>query len=274
MKEFRKKQVRLKKILNICVVFTVVYLFVYYGVAPMLETNLSTILDFVGFGFVIATVSILFVYSSKYGRCDKFLESVENEINDNGYYLYARNESNIEDYIKSIKTDLVNNGFSVNDNVEIDELEFCTRGIKKNEFVYIIDCENVDKNDIVAYLQSAMYDVTSVNIRRKCNSILVYVCNKADDEAISLSKMITPLGKKEQIKFANAIIELDTGRCYCLGNVPTKCQQMIVNYAMGCDIPLEDRYIAKDKLEFQYELEKKMESFNIKDFKNDNFYVH
>lgn len=278
MREFRKKQKKLKKIMNTLVIATAIFLFVYIGVQPMLPDLVgqigTVVISYINDILILICLVVLFIYFSKYGKSDKFLESIEYELSDTGYYYTAREEKNIDDYVSSVKNDLINNHFSVDDNVEVDEFIFDTRGLKKKEFFYIIKDEIIDKNDILAYQQSAIYDVTSVNIRRKGDGVLLFVCDKADESAIALSKMITPLGKKEQIKFANAIIETSTGCCYFLGNNPTKCQQMIVNYAMGCDIPLDSKYIGDERLAFQDELEEHMKSFNIKDFKNGTFYAH
>lgn len=85
---------------------------------------------------------------------------------------------------------------------------------------------------------------------------------------------MTFLGKKEQLKIALAVCEMSTGRVYFLGNVKTKCQQMIANFAMNCDVPINDKYIGKERLSFQDELEEKMKSFNIKDFRAGKFSAH
>lgn len=278
MREFRKKQKKLKKIMNTLVVVTAIFLFVFIGVQPMLPDLVgqvgTMIIGYANDVLILVCLVVLFIYFSRYGKSDKFLESVENELSDTGYYFTARKQSNIDDYSNAVKNTLIDSRFVVEDNVEIDDFTFDTRGMKKKEFFYIIKDEIIDKNDILAYQQSAIYDITSVSIRRKGNGVLLFVCDKADDSAIALSKMITPLGKKEQIKLANVIVELSTGRCYFLGNNPTKCQQMIVNFAMGCDIPLDSKYIGSERLAFQDELEEHMKSFNIKDFKNGTFYAH
>ena len=43
---------------------------------------------------------------------------------------------------------------------------------------------------------------------------------------------------------------------------------------MNCDMPIKDKYIHKEKMPFQLELEKKAEKFTLKDFNNGNFYLH
>ena len=124
------------------------------------------------------------------------------------------------------------------------------------------------------YLESVINDITINSLKRKGNVVLCFVTDNAKEDAISLSKMITPLGKKEKIKIALSICETATGRVYFLGNVQTKCQQMIANFVMNCDVPIKDQYIGKEKLQFQFDIEEKMKNFNITDFKNGNFYVH
>lgn len=274
MREFRKKQKLFNKIFKLLVIATVVFLVVFIGIEPILSKNIVVVFNYISDAMIVLCLVLLFIYSSKFGKSDKFLESIENELSDTGYYFYARIDNSIDGYKNSVRDSLIANGFSYEENLEIDELEFTFRAMKKNEFIYAVTDETIDKNDLIAYIQSAIYDVTSVNIKRKGNGVMLYICDKATDDAIALSKMITPLGKKEQLKFANAIIELSTGRCYFLGNVSTKCQQMIANFAMGCRIPLEEQYIGKERLAFQDELEEHMKSFNIKDFKNNKFYAH
>lgn len=274
MREFRKKQKRLKYIMNTVCSLTAIVLFVYIGIEPMLNSTVSNVINFSSYILILISVVVLYLYFTKYGKSDKFLEAVENELSDVGYYLTSREEKTVESYEKIVIEDLKNNGFSIESNVEVDELTFSYRAIKGKDVFYIVSMDEVDKNDIIAYQQSSIYDITSVTIKRKANAVMLYICNNADDGAISLSKMITPLGKKEQIKFANAIIELSTGRCYFLGNKPTKNQQLIANYVMNCEIPIKDKYKATEKLSFQYDLEEHMKDFNIKDFKNGNFYAH
>ena len=278
MNEFRKKQKKLKKIMNILLMFTTVYLFVYIGIEPIIAKAcadiVTIILGYLCDGLIIAALIVLFIYYSKYSKSDKFLQGVEDELDDTGYYITAREEKDIESYKDAVITDLRNNGYKVDEKVEIDELEFTAVAQKKNEVVYILDEDVVDKNDVIAYLQSAIYDIVNINIKRRANCVLLYICNQAEDGAVSLSKAITPLGKKEQVKFANAIVELSTGRCYFLGNKPTKCQQMIANYAMNCNIPIDEKYIGTEKLPFQSELAEHMKDFNLKDFKDGTFYAH
>lgn len=264
--------------MNIILIASAVFLFAYIGVYPMIKDAIGNAgfraLSYFSDILIIVCCAILYVYYSKYGKTDRLLESVENELADNSYYLTSRTEGSIKDYKKAVIEDLRKNGYVIDEKVEIDELEFDAVAYTKKELVYIVTNDIVDKNDLIAYAQSAIYDVTSIKIKRKANVVMLYLCNNADDGAISLSKMITPLGKKEQIKIANAIVELDTRRCYFLGNMPTKCQQMITNYAMNCNVPIKDEYIGKERLAFQDELEEHMKNFNLKDFKAGNFYIH
>ncbi|MGN0531881.1 MAG: hypothetical protein ACI4IN_03695 [Eubacterium sp.] len=278
MREFRKKQKKLKTIMNIMIAVTAIYMLVYIGTEPFIVKefgiNVNQICNLSCDVLVVVTLAVLFVYTSRYGKSDKFLEGVENELSDTGYYYTSRMERDVESYTKTVVDDLRSNGYKVDEKVEADELEFTAVASKGKEFFYILAENDIDKNDVIAYLQSGMYDLTNSKLKRKANCVMLYICDKADDGAISLSKMITPLGKKEQIKFANAIVEISTGRCYFLGNKPTKCQQMIANYAMNCQVPIKEEYIGKENLPFQQELEEHMKSFNVKDYKNGTFFSH
>lgn len=277
MREFRKKQKKLKRLMNTIVIVTAIYFLVLIGIEPIVA-NYSNIL-FVAMGYiadalVVACLIVLFTYFSKYGKSDSFLESIEYELSDIGYYFTSRTEKESESYKNAIVKDIRENGFSVDEKVVINDFDFSAVGRKRNEAVYIVNIDNLDKNDVIAYIDSVVYDITAVNVKRKATAILVFITNKADDGAISLSKMITPLGKKELIKIANAIVELDTSRVYFLGNKVSKHQQMIANYVMNCNVPIKDEFKANEKLPFQDDLEEKMKSFNIKDFKNGTFYAH
>lgn len=278
MREFRKKQKRLKKIMNSVVIVTAVYLFVYIGVEPVLAKSLGAtvtmIAAYLSDILVVASMAVLFLYFSKYGKSDKFLESVENELSDTGYYFTARQEKDIDSYYNAVVENLRLNSFSVDEKVAVDDFEFTARATKGKSVIYILKEDEVDKNDLIAYQESAIYDLTSINLKRKADVVMLYICDRADDGAVSLSKMITPLGRKEQIKIANAVVEVPSSRCYFLGNKATKCQQLIANYAMNVEVPIKDEFKGKEQLPFQAELEEHMKEFNIKDFKAGTFYAH
>ena len=278
MKEFRLKQRKLKKIMNIFCIITAVFMFVYIGVEPFLPDIIGSVGTLcVGYAadvLVVVSVALLFVYFSRHSKSDSFLEYIEYELSDCGCYFTSRQETSQKDYLVAVLDDLKSNGFNIETNVEIDGFTFDVRAIKGKEIFYIVCDDEIDKNDVIAYQQSAIYDITAVNVKRKANAVMLYICKNADDGAVSLSKAITPLGKKEQIKIANSIVELSSKRCYFLGNKPTKCQQMIANYVMNCALPIKDKFKLNEKLPFQYELEEHMKNFNIKDFNNGTFFAH
>lgn len=277
MKEFRKKQKRLYAFMKALIIVAAVCIFIFIGIKPavaQVSTVAVMVCNYTCDFLILSAMAVLFIYYSKYGKSDAFLTSVENELSDAGYYLTSRAENTQNDYVNAVILDLQNCGYSVNRNVEINELEFDFKAESRKEFFYCIKTDNADKNDILAYLDSVIYDITVKSLKRKGNAVICFVTDKAEDEAIALSKMITPLGKKEQIKIAVAVCELSSRRVYFLGNIKTKCQQMIANFVMNCDVPIKEQYIGKERLPFQVELEEHMKSFNIKDFKSGNFYAH
>lgn len=277
MREFRKKQKRLFNLMRAVVIFGAVFIFIYIGVQPYvaeLSNTASVICGYICDFLVIAVLVMLFLYYSKYGKSDSFLTSVENELSDTGYYLTSRSESTQQEYLQVMYDDLNQCRYSMSKSIEINEFEFDFKAEKKKEFFYCVCVDSLDKNDILAYLDSVIYDITVQNVKRRGDAVLCFVTDKAQEDAVALSKMITPIGKKEQLKIALAVCELSTQRVYFLGNVKTKCQQMIANFVMNCDVPIKEQYIGKEKLPFQAELEEKMKSFNIKDFKDGNFYAH
>ena len=251
MREFRKKQKKMKKIMNILLTITIAYILIYYFIQPTLTaavgTGVTMVVLYIMYGFVLACMVVLFQYTNTYSKCDKFLESVENELSDTGYYYTSRTEKTAEEYSKAVENDLKEHGFSLSFNETIDAFEFDCVARKKKEYFYIINIDELEKSDIVAYLDSAIYDVTAVNISRKGDGVLM---------------------------FAIAIVELSTSRVYFLGNQPTKCQQMIANYAMNCEVPIKDEFKGTERMQFQDDLEEHMKEFNLKDFKNGAFFAH
>lgn len=277
MNEVRKKQKRLYGIMKWLTVFGALFLIIYIGISPIVsQANqiVSVVLYDICNITVVAVLAVLFVYYSKYGKVESFFNNVENEITDAGYYLTSRQESSVNSYCETVLEDLKNCGYYIDKSLELSELDFYARAIKRHEFFYIADVENADRNDILAYLESVIYDLTMSIVKRKGCGVLCIITDNADESAVALSKMITPLGKKEKLKIAIAVAEVSTGRVYFLGNDKTKSQQMIANFVMNCDVPIKDKYIGKEKLPFQYEIEEKMKSFSLKDYKNGDFYIH
>ena len=276
MEEIRKKQKLLKKIMRALVILTAVFLFVYIGVAPFISKNadLYTALNYTCDALVIVSLALVLFYYSRYSKLELFLNDIEHEINDFGYYYTAREEREINPYFEAVTEDLKNNGFSLEKNLELSELNFDARALKTKEFFYLVCVDSLDKNDIIAYLDSAVYDVTVGNLRRKGNCVVAFFCSSVEEEALSLSKAVTAMGRKNQLKFTVAIVDVVQGKVYFAGLYPTKCQQMTANYILNCEVPIKDEYIGNEKLKFQYELEEKMKHFNINDFKNGTFKVH
>ena len=276
MNEIRKKQKRIKKIMRIIVVITAVLLLVYIGVAPFLSATpaLYTAMNYLCDILVILSLVLVLFYYSRYSKLELFLNDVEGEINDCGYYLTAREEKDVASYYNAILSDLKNAGFSIENNLELSELNFDCRALKAKEFFYLINFDELDKNDVIAYLDSAVYDVTVGNLKRKGNCVVAFICSSVDEDALSLSKAVTAMGRKNQLKFTVAIVDVLKGRVYFSGSNPTKCQQMTVNYIMKCEVPIPDKFKGEEKLQFQYDLEEKMKNFNINDFKNGTFSVH
>ena len=276
MEEVRKKQKSIKKIMRISVIITAVLLLVYIGVAPFLSATpaIYTAMNYVCDILVIVSLVLVLFYYSRYSKLELFLNDVEGEINDCGYYFTAREERDVDSYYSAVQSDLKNAGFSIENNLELTELNFDCRAMKAKEFIYISCIDELDKNDVIAYLDSVVYDVTVGNLKRKGNCVAAFICSSVDEDALSLSKAVTAMGRKNQLKFTVAIVDAPQGKVYFSGLMPTKCQQMTANYIMKYEVPIPDKFKGEEKLKFQYELEEKMKNFNINDFKNGTFSVH
>ncbi len=277
MREFRKKQKRLYRIMKPLIIFSALFIFAYIGAEPFVaEWNnvVAVVCNYVCDFLVIANMFVIFSYYSKYGKCDSFLNVIEYELSDYGFYYSSREENDETSFVNAMKEDFISEGYSVNTKVEINDFDFDVTAMKKKEFFYVSSVQSLSRNDILAYLDSVITDITVQNLKKSGNAVLCFVTDSAEEDAIALSKMITPLGKKEKIKIAICIVEPSSKKCYFLGNMQTKCQQMIANYVLRCDIPIDDKYKGDRRLPFQDELEERMKGFNIKDFKNGTFYAH
>ncbi len=277
MNKFRKKQKRLFAALKALIVFTIVFIFVYIGAQPYIadfNQTLDLVFNYLCDILVIITLVVIFVYYSKYSKCDSFLTSVEYEINDAGYYFTSRTESECSDYLNAVYNDLHSNCFAMSKDIEINDFTFDLRAYKKKEFIYTAVIEDLDKNDVVAYLDEVIDDITIKNLKRKGNAVLCFITDKANDDAVELSKTVTPLGKKETVKISICIVEPQSKKVYFRGNEESVCRKLTANYIMNCEIPIKDKFIHKDRLPFQLDLEEQMEHFNLKDFRDGKFYVH
>lgn len=277
MRSVRKKQKNFYKFLKGLVIFSVIFIFVYIGAEPYAKAYSADLAVGVNYAcdiLVIANLVVIFLYYSKYGKVESFLKDIENELEDAGYYISAREKENLTERCDTICKDLENNGYKISKNIDVKDFSFNVRALKGKNYFYIVKIENLDKNDVLAYLDEMIYDLTSNCFKRKGNGVLCLITDNAQDDAVEISKMITPLGRKGQLKIALAIDETDTGNVYFQGNEETKNKTLIANFIMNCDMPIKDKYIHKEKMPFQLELEKKAEKFTLKDFNNGNFYLH
>ena len=277
MREFRKKQKRLFKIMKGLIGFTVAYILIFIGITPTVQNysnQLFVILNYASQVFALLALCIIFLYYSRYGKSNSFLERTEKEIDDYAYYYTSVTANNERDFINHLTDEFKHNGYNITQNTEISEFDFDICAEKKNEFFYAANISKVSRNDVLAYLDTVITDITIHKIKRKGNAVMCFVTDKAEDDAVAVSKMITPLGQKEQLKIALCIVEPETKKCYFLGNMETKCQQMILKYVMNSSSPISDNLKGERHMAFQDELEERMKAFNIKDFKDGTFYSH
>lgn len=277
MREFRKKQKKLFKIMKALIIFTAVFILVYIGIKPTAENlnaQLALALNYITQILIILNLPIVFLYYSRYGKCDSFLERTECEISDYAYYFTSYDKMNENEFISTIRNELTANAFAVSQNTEISDLDFDICAVKKKEYFYVCNVSSVSRDDVLAYLDAVITDITVHKLKRAGNAVLCFVTDHAQEDGVALSKMITPLGKKEQLKIAVVIAEPETKKCYFLGNMETKCQQMILKYVLKSSSPIPDALKGERHMKFQDDIEEKMKSFNIKDFRDGTFYSH
>lgn len=277
MREVRKKQKTAHKYMKVLVIFSVIFIFVFIGAQPYLSEvskTLSVAINYICDILVLASLVYIFVYYTKYGKVEPFMHDIENELEDAGYYISARVCDTPTELTKEICADLTSYNFKISKDLDVKDFTFDLRAFKGSSYIYLAEVESLDKNDILAYLDEMVFDLTSNCFKRKGDAVMCFVTDKADGSAIEVSKMITRLGRKGQLKIALAIAETDTGNVYFQGNEETKTKTLISKFVMHCDLPLEDKYIHKGKMQFQLDLEDKVKSFTVKDFNSGKFYIH
>lgn len=259
------------------IICSFIFIFIYIGAEPYVadySNYAAMICSYVCDILIIANLCFLFFYFNKYSKCDSFLEAIEYEIDDYGYYFTARAENDEESFIKAMQKDLMQSRFALESNIEINEFDFAFAAYSKKDFIFAANIPSLSRNDILAYIDSVIYSITVQNLKRKGNAVICFVTDKAEEEAIEISKMITPLGKKEQIKISLAIVQPSDKKCYFLGNKQTRCRQLIADYVLKCSIPIPEELKGERHLPYQDKLEKHMEDFDLKSFKNGTFYAH
>ncbi len=277
MKKIRKKQKKLFKMMKFAVVLALIYFAVYIGARPYIESAgavAAVVCSYINDALVIACLILVLVYYSKYGKSNAFLTRIEYEIKDCGYYYTQNTPKDRAEFINELVGSLKNNGFAVNSNVEFDELEFDYTAIKRKEFFYVVDVDSLSREDVLAYLDVVVNDLTVRNLKRSGNCIICFVTDKAENGAVALSKMVCTFGKKEQLKIALAVVEPDNSKCFFLGNMQTKCKRLVADYIMRSPTPIPDSLMHKERLPFQDELETHMEEFTLKSYNDGTFYAH
>ncbi len=277
MRDFRKRQKKLYRIMKSLIIVGTLFIFIFIGAKPYIEnanTAAAIICSYICDILVVANLIVIFSYYNKYGKSDSFLEVIEHEISDNGSYITSRKEKDAKSFVSALLNDFKSDGFMIKSKIELDEFDFSVVASKRKEFFYVADIESLSREDIIAYIDVVINDITVHNLKHSGNAVICFVTDKAEENAVALSKMITTLGKKEQIKIALIIVEPSCGKCYFLGNMETKCRAMIAEYIMRCKIPFDEKNIGEKHLPFQDELEKHMQSFDIKQFRNGSFYAH
>ncbi|MDE5995470.1 MAG: hypothetical protein K2G56_00960, partial [Eubacterium sp.] len=136
------------------IIFSVIFIFIFIGAQPYVE-KFSSIADMVCRYLcdilIVANLCVLFSYYSKYGKSDKFLESVEYELSDYGSYITSREEKNEKAFIKAMQNDFSRNGYAVNSDIEIDEFDFSFTASPKKEFLYTVETASLSRSDVLAY---------------------------------------------------------------------------------------------------------------------------
>ncbi len=257
-----KKQQRFKKIRNAFVILTAALVLIYIGIEPYFQKRVgnTTVYELILFAVCLAVLVLVFVYNSKYGKLEERYEDLRLKCEDAGYYFTSREEKDIPSFLGTVEADLRYMGYKTEKDITVSDLPAELSAYKKNEFFYAVSTDRLERSDIIAYVDAVMNDVTVVNLKRKGECVILFVCNEGDGEALKLSKDIyrVSTSRNSRVVFTPAIAELETGRVYFPGNRISRAQKMIVNFVMNCDFPIKEEYIGKEKLSFQLEAEKEL----------------
>lgn len=155
--------------MKIAVALALVYFVVYVGVAPYIERASAVaaiVCNYINDALVIACLAVVLVYYSKYGKSNAFLTRIEYEINDCGFYYTQNTPKDRVEFINELVGSFKSNGFAVNSNVEYEELEFDYTAMKRKEFFYVVDVDSLSRDDVLAYLDVVVNDLTVRNLKR------------------------------------------------------------------------------------------------------------
>ncbi|MBR6392758.1 MAG: hypothetical protein IKS12_05670 [Eubacterium sp.] len=274
MTDFLKKQRAFRRLRNISIIVSAVMIFMYIGAEPYIEKGFGNTAPFqlALFVLVIISMALLFIYESRFAKAAEFIQDIGYEISDSGYYLTTREEKDAAEFTKAAVNDLKADGYRCESAISVNGLEFAAVAVKGNEFIYFVSVDTADKNDIIAYTDSALYDLMQNKLKSKGNCAVVFLCSNADDSAVRLSKSVSrTFSGKKVLKVGYAVAELPTGKIYFRGNEPSVIQKLVARYVLKCDLPIESRLASGDKLPYQSELKNKLKSFDINEFKNGKY---
>jgi hypothetical protein len=144
-------------------------------------------------------------------------------------HLFDRPEREIQPLTAAVLADLDRYGYTVERDLELSEMPFDARAMKKKEFFYVVETEALTRGDILAYSDAAFTDLTVQKMKRSGNGVILFVTDTAGEDAIDLSKSITCYGKRDQ---ADRL-------CHCRGGHRTG----VLLGQQGEQMPADDRQL-------------------------------
>lgn len=247
-----------KKLTRVLLIAMVVFILVFIGIEPALIRHYGNISYFhiALYFIVLLALSALLFYESKYKKIENCHEKMQYVLSDAGYYYTARSEKEPKAFADAIIQDATECGYRVSYHKEAAELEFYAVLQHKKDLMYLVTLEETDKNDMLAYLDSALHDISAVQLQRTGNAVVLFICNHAAEEAVALSKKRTDIqtARHAWLHLAYAICEVPESKVYFLGNKADRCRWLITHFAMHCEVPVPKSYMASQLLPFQEKL--------------------
>lgn len=249
-----------------CVALTLAFMLIaplfgeWFRENTRLYSDISTVL-------ILGTVAVTFFFS-RYKKSSVFVERIWAEIHDCGSYINNVKADNLKAYETVVYNHLNADFFAVNSDVCLSEREFSFQAVKKKNILYFAKCKKLTAADFFACSDAVTSAMAAANVRQKQTAVLLIAADSIDTDVLSYSKMTTVLGK---IMVYPMLVDVPAGLAYFFNDNSGKTAFALKNALGYPDGQIPEECKQKAQLPFQKELEKKMQYFTIKDYKDGRF---
>lgn len=266
MYDFRRNKKLCNFLFNTMLIITLAFMFIAPFFGEWFKANYN-IYQTISAVLIIATICSTFFFS-RYKKASKFVDKIFTEIDDCGYYLLANKQKDLNEFSLSCYNSLGTDFFEVNSNVMISGRFFDFVAQKKKETVYFAKQKKLTKEDFFEFSDIVNSAAASANVRQKQTIVLAIACEKLDEDVIAYTKMTTELGK---VVVYPLIVSISDGKTYFLNDGKGEINFALKNILCYSNGIISEQYRVNEKLEFQKDLEKRMDGFEMKLFREGKF---